>query len=183
MYLHWWFVGLACYGIVSPPTSGVWYCRKCESQERAARVVSGVRVCVCAYVCVYVFVYMCVCACVCMCLYVCTRVHVRAHVYVCPRMRTWIHACVCVRELFVGIVIQRHVYVYHILNFWFLWIQRLFIHRNVIFVQRRMVPSREQTLVVSVSTIPFLITCYHNVLLCRLGPCCVCTVHPRGIFW
>ncbi|XP_065898078.1 protein AF-10-like isoform X2 [Dysidea avara] len=28
----------ACYGIVSPPTSGVWYCRKCESQERAARV-------------------------------------------------------------------------------------------------------------------------------------------------
>jgi hypothetical protein len=28
-----------CYGIVTPPT-GLWFCRKCESQERAARVVS-----------------------------------------------------------------------------------------------------------------------------------------------
>ena len=29
----------ACYGIVSVP-AGSWYCKRCESQERAARVVS-----------------------------------------------------------------------------------------------------------------------------------------------
>ena len=45
--LHQSLLSVACYGIVSPPTSGVWYCRKCESQERAARVV-----CICGYMCV-----------------------------------------------------------------------------------------------------------------------------------
>ena len=34
-----WFLHTGCYGIVTPPT-GLWFCRKCESQERAARVVS-----------------------------------------------------------------------------------------------------------------------------------------------
>ena len=36
-----------CYGIVHAP-SGLWFCRKCESQERAARVVSDVCVHTCA---------------------------------------------------------------------------------------------------------------------------------------
>lgn len=34
------FLHPGCYGIVTPPT-GLWFCRKCESQERAARVVSS----------------------------------------------------------------------------------------------------------------------------------------------
>ena len=38
MILHFNVVA-ACYGIVTVPT-GPWYCRKCESQERSARVVS-----------------------------------------------------------------------------------------------------------------------------------------------
>lgn len=30
----------ACYGIISVP-AGSWYCKRCESQERAAKVVSS----------------------------------------------------------------------------------------------------------------------------------------------
>ena len=39
MYTTVFSVFPACYGIVQVPT-GPWFCRKCESQERAARVVS-----------------------------------------------------------------------------------------------------------------------------------------------
>ena len=84
MYICWWFVGLACYGIVSPPTSGVWYCRKCESQERAARVVCVCpRMCACTYVHVYALcanVYMCMYV----CMYACIPVHVCCSTYTVP---------------------------------------------------------------------------------------------------
>ena len=55
------------------------------------------------------------------------------------------------------------------------------VYRNVIFAQRKTVLLREQTLVVSINTsfIPYNIVMLPN----RLGPCCVCTVHTRGIFW
>ena len=88
MYICWWFVGLACYGIVSPPTSGVWYCRKCESQERAARVV-----CVCPRMCVCIYVRMYLCACVrivCECVYVYVCMYVG--MYTCARMLQYIYS-------------------------------------------------------------------------------------------
>ena len=34
----------ACYGIVNLPSSGYWYCTKCTSQERTAKVVSNLTV-------------------------------------------------------------------------------------------------------------------------------------------
>ena len=94
----WWFVGLACYGIVSPPTSGVWYCRKCESQERAARVVC---VCPLVYVCACVRI-VCECVYVYVCMYTCARMLQYIYSAMSGEFETRIRKC----QLFIVIVID-----------------------------------------------------------------------------